>query len=92
MKIIEIKDRTSQLIQQLVNVWETSVRATHLFLSDAEIENIKQYVPQALQEIPQLIVGIDEAEEPIAFMGIDHQKLECCLSEIAKEAKDLGKC
>ena len=59
MKIIEIKDRTSQLIQQLVNVWETSVRATHLFLSDAEIENIKQYVPQALQEIPQLIVGIN---------------------------------
>lgn len=76
MKIIEIKDRTSKLIQQLVNVWETSVRAINLFLSDEEIENIKQYVPQTLQEISQLIAGIDKAEEPVAFMGIDNQKLE----------------
>ena len=91
MKIIEMKDRTSQLIQQLVNVWETSVRATHLFLSDAEIENIKQYVPQALQEIPQLIVGIDEAEEPIAFMGIDHQKLEMLFVRDSERGKGFGK-
>lgn len=47
MKIIEVKDKTPLLIKQLTNVWESSVKATHLFLSDNEIENIKQYVPQA---------------------------------------------
>lgn len=48
MKIIETADRTPTLLRQLLEVWERSVRATHLFLSDGEIRQIKQYVPQAL--------------------------------------------
>ena len=47
MKILEVADRTPDLINQLLEVWEKSVRATHLFLSDREIKNIKAYVPQA---------------------------------------------
>lgn len=51
MKIININKnrRTGELIELLLDVWESSVRATHLFLSENEIENIKQYVPQALK-------------------------------------------
>ena len=49
MKIIEVKDRATSLIEQLLVVWESSVKATHLFLSENEIENIKKYVPQALK-------------------------------------------
>ena len=41
MKIFETNKRTPDLMQQVLTVWEKSVRATHLFLSDAEIENIK---------------------------------------------------
>ena len=41
MKVIEVADRTPLLIKQLLEVWESSVRATHLFLSENEIENIK---------------------------------------------------
>ena len=48
MKIIETADRTPTLLRQLLEVWERSVRATHLFLSDGEIRQIKEYVPQAL--------------------------------------------
>lgn len=36
LKIIEVKDRSSLLIKQLLAVWESSVRATHLFLSEDE--------------------------------------------------------
>ena len=43
MKVIEVADRTPLLIKQLLEVWESSVRATHLFLSENEIENIKKY-------------------------------------------------
>ena len=31
----------------LLDVWENSVRETHLFLSDEEICKIKEYVPKA---------------------------------------------
>lgn len=47
MKIYEVPARPPSLIQSLVAVWEASVRATHTFLSDAEIRQIKTYVPQA---------------------------------------------
>ena len=31
MKIVEMKERTPLLVQQLLDIWEGSVRATHLF-------------------------------------------------------------
>ena len=34
----EVKERTDNLINQLLVVWEDSVKATHIFLSDEEIE------------------------------------------------------
>lgn len=89
MKIIEVTERTPLLIQQLLEIWERSVRATHLFLSDCEIEKIKDYVPQALNEIPHLIVL--EAEYPIAFMGIDGQKLEMLFISSEARGKGFGK-
>ena len=52
VNIYKVEDRNPELIDRLVVVWEGSVRATHLFLSDAEILAIKEYVPQALSEVP----------------------------------------
>lgn len=45
MKLYEVTQREPQLIYQLTAIWEDSVRATHLFLSEAEIQEIKAYVP-----------------------------------------------
>lgn len=63
VKILEVTDRTPDLINWLLKVWESSVRATQLFLSDDEIKNIKIYVPQALNGIENLMIG--EALNPI---------------------------
>ncbi len=76
LKMIEGKDRTAPLIEQLLKVWESSVKATHLFLSEHEIENIKNYVPQALKEITSLIIAENEEQIPIGFIGITGQHLE----------------
>ena len=76
MKIIEITEWHSLLIKQLVGVWESSVKATHLFLSEHEIEEIKTYVPQAVSEIPHLIIIENEEQIPVGFMGIIEHHLE----------------
>ena len=68
--------RSQVLIEKLVNLWENSVKSSHLFLSNKEIEEIKKYVPQALREIEHLIVETDKTENPIAFMGIYKNKIE----------------
>lgn len=91
MKIIEVKDRTTPLIEQLSKIWENSVKATHLFLSDNEIEEIKKYVPQALKEIPCLIILENENQVPVGFMGIREQHLEMLFISSEERGKGLGK-
>ncbi|WP_196606877.1 GNAT family N-acetyltransferase [Pectinatus frisingensis] len=91
MRIIEIKERTILLIDQLTEVWEKSVRTTHLFLSDSEIEDIKKYVPQALNGITHLIVTEKDNKCPIAFMGVEEQKLEMLFITPEERGNGLGK-
>lgn len=86
-----MKDRNSVLIEQLLKIWESSVRATHLFLSNNEIEEIKKYVPQALKEIPRLIIVESENQVPIGFMGIAEQHLEMLFISKEERGKGLGK-
>ncbi len=65
MKIIEVENKTTRLIEQLVKVWKSSVKSTHLFLKEKEIESIKNYVPQAIKETTYLIIVIDDYNIPI---------------------------
>ena len=91
MKIVEINEKTPELIEQLTNVWEQSVNATHLFLSVSEIDEIKKDVPQALLEIPHLLIAADQDESPVGFMGIDNGKLEMLFISPEKRGKGIGK-
>ncbi len=91
MKIIEVKERTPLLIEQVLKVWESSVKATHLFLSEDEIKNIKKYVPQALKEIPCLIIAENENQIPVGFMGIVEQHLEMLFISHEERGKGFGK-
>ena len=90
-EIAEVTQRTSRLIGQLLEVWERSVRATHLFLSAGEIAEIKTYVPQALREVPHLIVAWEAEGIPVGFMGVDGQKLEMLFLAPEERGKGLGR-
>lgn len=91
MKIIEVKDRNQIKIDQLVEVWESSVKATHLFLSDTEIENIKKFVPQAIEQVMHFIIVENEEQLPVAFMGIEDEKLEMLFVSPSERGKGIGK-
>ena len=91
MKIVEVKERTPDLIKGLLEVWENSVRATHLFLSDSEIQSLKKYVPQALNEVLHLLIAEDESGRPVAFMGVEAGSLEMLFIAPEERGKGLGK-
>lgn len=78
------------MIQQLLEVWEQSVRATHLFLSDSEINHIKEYVPRALEGIAHLVIAKQEGAS-VAFMGIADGTLEMLFIAPKERGKGLGK-
>ena len=71
-----IKERTPKLIEMLTTLWEASVRATHHFLSEEDILEIKGYVPEALSGVPHLVVAFDACQQPVAFMGIADEQIE----------------
>ena len=91
MNIVEIEARTPELLARLLEVWEASVRATHFFLTPAEIEAIRAYVPQALREVPHLVVAEGERGFPIGFMGIAGRRLEMLFLSPEERGKGLGR-
>lgn len=91
MKLFEVKKRTPERIAQLLKVWETSVRATHLFLSDSEIEHIKLYVPQMLKEVPNLVLAAVEEDHPVAFLGRAGSSLEMLFVAPEMRGRGIGK-
>ena len=91
MKIYEVRERTPRLVADLLDIWEVFVRATHHFLSDAEITQIKEYVPQALNGVAHLIIAENDSAEPVAFMGIENIRLEMLFLSPTERGKGLGR-
>lgn len=88
--IHEVQER-EPLMETLVELWEASVRATHHFLSDDEVRQIKTYVPQALNGAAHLLIAENEAGEPIAFLGTENHRLEMLFLSPAVRGKGIGK-
>ena len=91
MNLYEVTQREPQLIHQFTAIWEDSVRATHLFLSEAEIQEIKAYVPQALTGVSHLLVAERAQGQPVAFMGIEGPRLEMLFLSPAERGAGLGR-
>lgn len=91
MKIYEVQNRCTKLLITLLNIWENSVRTTHLFLSNQEVNKIKEYVPQALNDVEHLIVAENDYGEPFAFMGVENNRLEMLFISSLEIGKGFGK-
>ena len=89
MKLYEVPDRSQPLLEVLLQIWERSVRATHLFLLDAEVNRIKEYVPRAFEGVEHLIVA--EAEKPVAFMGTQNGRLEMLFVAPEERGRGIGR-
>ena len=91
MKIFVLNDRSAQTVNILLHIWERSVRATHTFLSCAEIEKIKSYVPQALQDVQNLVVAKDEDDAVAAFLGVEGKRIEMLFVEPERRGRGTGR-
>lgn len=90
MKVYEVKKRDERLIHQLIEVWYDSVCATHTFLKESEILEIKKYVPEALSQVSKLVV-VKKEDSYIGFMGVNDQKIEMLFLLNAYRNQGIGK-
>ena len=85
-----VSDRAPELVERLVGVWERSVRATHTFLSEAEIAEIKPLVPQAIAGVETVVVA-EKDDEPLGFMGVQDGRLEMLFLDPDARGQGLGR-
>lgn len=90
IRYIPPSERDGGLLNKLMALWEASVRATHHFLREADIENLKPYVTEGLADIRHLYVAAD-ADTPTAFIGIQDKKIEMLFVSPQHLRKGIGK-
>jgi len=61
---------------RLVEVWEASVRATHHFLSEADIQFFKPLVLEGLLSLEDLLCVRDIAGDLVGFVGVADRRME----------------
>ena len=81
------EERIEDFVQSLLEVWESSVRATHGFLKEGEVEYLRPFVKQGIQEVPLLFYA-EENGAPCAFLGMEGDSIEMLF--VAAEARGRG--
>ncbi len=88
--IDKLDERTAETQDLLLKLWERSVRASHNFLSQSDIEGLIPFVKQGLQEIPVLSVAF-AGEVPVGFIGLADRKIEMLFVEPSCMGKGVGR-
>lgn len=87
---IEKEQRTTMLIENLLGIWEASVRASHYFLTEVDIIRLTPQAECALRYIETLWV-LNDNQNPIGFMGAQERKIEMLFLHPDYFRKGLGK-
>lgn len=75
---------------QVVEVWEASVRATHNFLTEQDIEFFKPLVLNGLLHMPKLACIRDGKDHIVGFIGIEEAKIEMLFIHPSWRGKGIG--
>lgn len=68
-------ERTEGLLDELLQLWDASVRDTHPFLTGNDLVRLRPVVRQTLASVACLIVAW-HAKRPVGFIGIEGGKIE----------------
>jgi putative acetyltransferase len=77
---------------RVAEVWEASVRATHHFVSEADIQFFRPLVRDGLPRMSQLACVRDEADQVAGFVGVAHGKIEMLFLHPEARGQGAGRC
>lgn len=87
MTTYEIRPATKDQYSELIEVWEQSVRATHDFLSEADIQHYKPLILEQYFDLVDLFCA-KENHRILGFIGIDQTLIQMLF--IAPQVRGLG--
>lgn len=92
MTDIEILDNINKEdMDNILDAWESSVRATHTFLSEEDIISIKPQVKEGVYYVSKLVCVRDDKGTIQAFMGVHDSKIEMLFVSDDCRGKGIGK-
>ncbi|MEK3674094.1 acetyltransferase [Paenibacillus sp. FSL R10-2771] len=89
-RIQKITDRDHNISQELLDIWESAVRATHFFLTEQDIEGLRPLVHQGIGHISHLLAYTGQ-EHYLGFIGVQEQKIEMLFVDPAVRGQGIGK-
>lgn len=79
-----------QMLTALLDLWEDSVQASHIFLTKQHIAEIKIEVKAALQS-SQNIITVTDKKDFLGFIGVENNKIEMLFVASSVFRKGIGK-
>jgi len=74
----------------IIELWELSVRASHLFLPEDYLQRIKKLLPSILEAV-KLFVHLDKDQKTITgFLGVSDEKIEMLFIHPDKRGQGIG--
>lgn len=91
IKLESLNNINDKDIDEILDTWESSVRATHNFLSEDDIISIKPQVIEGVKYVSKLLCVRDKKNMIKAFMGIHNFKIEMLFVSDESRGKGIGK-
>ena len=77
--------------QEVVNVWESSVRATHHFLKEEDIQYFKPLILNTYLDAVELRCVRNDEKKIVGFLGVAEENLEMLFIDPEYRGKRIGK-
>jgi putative acetyltransferase len=87
----DITEITAEDLPRLIEVWEASVRATHHFLSEADIQRIKSLVEDDLAQVETLLAVRDSHGQVVGFIGVEGDEVAALFIHPAWRGQGIGR-
>jgi putative acetyltransferase len=81
----------AQDLPWLFQVWESSVRATHSFLTDVDIQSLIPLVKTELANFDPIYCLRDDQGKPFAFLGVAAFKIEMLFVHATNRGRGAGR-
>ena len=91
IKIENLNNISNKDMEEILDTWESSVRATHDFLSEEDIISIKPQVIEGAKYVSKLLCVRDNNGIIKAFMGIHDFKIEMLFVSNESRGNGIGK-
>ena len=91
MNILPLLSPSPETLDELLRVWEKSVRTSHHFLSEADIERFKPLIRNRYFPAVRLFVVQNGEGRIAAFMGLSDDKVEMLFVLPEEQGKGFGR-